>query len=350
MVEEANGDGQTALRPLREEGALFAALRSESLPEDEVAAAVVRAADAVEKALRRLLRDLPSAALEVRLSALAADELRVDELLAELRQHDRISMELAALIHDLMRSRERLRDGALAAPEDGQLAARAADRLEHEIANPVHFPRTIVAEPSTVDDTLVHPVPSETAEERRRPRWAVIAAAAAALVAVLLLAWQFVPRGETELDRGIALFADGEMMDAAAHFWRYAEEHPRDATPHLYLARIHRRLKRFDMAGQELKRAIALDPDDLGVQTELGFLLLDTRRFDLAVTRFGAVLKEDPSLRDAWIGLVAALRFAGKPEAAQRALDSAPAEVRALVASRAAAIQRDTASPSATLP
>jgi tetratricopeptide (TPR) repeat protein len=349
VVQDANEDRQTALRPLREVGAVLASLRGGSIPEGEVRAAVMGVADAVERSLRRLLRDLPAAAMEVRLSALASDELREDELLAELRQHDRISMELAAAVHDLLRTRKRLRDGAPAEPRDAALATQAADRLEHEIANPVHFPRQRVDEPPVVDETLVHPVPVEGAEDvagRRRSRWVVPVVALAAILVVAALAWRLVPRGPTEMDEGIALFQSGNVMDAASHFWRYAEEHPSDPTPHLYLARIHRRTHRFDMAAQELKKALDLDPSDLDAQTELGFLLLDTRRFDLAVQRFGAVLKRDTTSRDAWVGLVAALRFSGRPEAAQRALDSAPAAVRALVATRAAAARNaPSASP-----
>jgi tetratricopeptide (TPR) repeat protein len=341
VVQEANEGGQTALRPLREEGALLAALRSGSLPEAELPAAIVRAADAVEMSLRRLLRDLPGAAMEVRLSALAADELRSDELLAELRQHDRISIELAAVVHDLLALRGRVRQGSGAEEIDGVAAAQAADRLEHEIANPVHFPRPRVNEPPPVDETLVHPVPAdgEVEERRRTPRWVIAAFAVVALLAIGFAAWRLIPRGPDEMDRGIALFQSGQLADAASHFWRYADQHPDDATPHLYLARIHRRLKRFDLAGQEMKRAITLDSADPDVQTELGFLLLDTRRFDLATERFRAVLKDDPASREAWVGLVAALRFSGRPDAAQRALESAPPEVRAMVASRAQALQ-----------
>jgi Flp pilus assembly protein TadD len=338
VAQDANEDRQTALRPLREVGAVLASLRGGSIPESDVRAAVITVADAVERSLRRLLRDLPAAAMEVRLSALAPDELRDDELLAELRQHNRISMELAATVHDLLRTRQRLVDGAPAELADGVLATQVADRLEHEIANPVHFPRPRVDEPPVVDETLVHPVPVEGAEEvagGRRPRWVVPVVAAALVVVVAVLAWRLVPRGPTEMDQGIALFQSGNILDAASHFWRYAEEHPRDPTPHIYLARIHRRTHRFDMAAQELKKALDLEPDDLDAQTELGYLLLDTRRFDLAVQRFGAVLKRDTTSRDAWVGLVAALRFSGRAEAAQRALDSAPAEVRALIATRA---------------
>lgn len=349
MVQEANEGGHAALRPLREEGALLAALRSDSLPEEELPAGIIRAVDAVEMSLRRLLRDLPTASMEVRLSALAADELRSDELLAELRQHERISMELAAVVHDAIGLRQRLRDGAEAGAGDALLAAQAADRLEHEIANPVHFPRTLVDEPPVVDETLVHAVRADGDETRRRPRWAIPAAVVALLALLGFVAWQLVPRGPDEMDQGVALFQAGNFMDAASHFWRYADQHPGDATPHLYLARIHRRLKRYDMAGQELKKAIALDANDLGVQTELGFLLLDTRRFDLATERFRTVLKEDPASREAWVGLVAALRFSGRADAAQRALDTAPPEVRALVASRAAAM-RPPAPSSDTLP
>jgi hypothetical protein len=89
-------DADSALRPLRAVATTVDALRGGNLPEEETRTAVVQIAAAVEMSLRRLLRDLPSAALQVRLRALAPDELRADEVLAELRQHDQISIELAA--------------------------------------------------------------------------------------------------------------------------------------------------------------------------------------------------------------------------------------------------------------
>jgi tetratricopeptide (TPR) repeat protein len=334
-----DGDQETALRPLRGEGALLAALRSGSLAESELPAAVVRVAGAVEASLRRLLRDFPGAAVEVRLRALAPDELTLDEVLAELRQHDRLSIGLAAVIHDLEGVRRRLAAGGPYEPSDADRALRAADGLEHEVARLAAVPHPPPsAEPPPVDETLVEPVPVESAPRRRRARR--IALAAGSVVLLLLIAggaWWASERRSDQLDQGIALFRDGSYMDAASHFWRYAEAHPDDATPHVYLARIHRRLRRFDLAAQAVKRAVQLAPDDADVLSEMGFLLLDTGRRPQAIDRFRDALRSDPESREAWVGLVLALRGSGQTAAADRVLERAPADVRALAAGRPAA-------------
>ena len=56
----------------------------------------------------------------------------------------------------------------------------------------------------------------------------------------------------------IALFRSGEYAEAVSHFYRYAQANPEDPLPHLYMARSHRRLKRYDLAAPELSAAMRL--------------------------------------------------------------------------------------------
>src|SRR5690606_1559444 len=236
-----------------------------------------------EMSLRRLLRDFPAAALQVRLRALAPDELRADEVLAELRQHDQISIELAAAVHDLLEVRHRLRDGSPLSPHDGTLAYRVADRLEHEANRPrQHAAGTNppAAELDEEEETVLATSAARRsrrltpATDRRNVRLGV--AGAAILILAALGVWWAIPRGAGELDEGITRFRMGAYEDAATHFWRYAEENPRDATPRLYLARIHRRMARPNLAVAQLDTALQLAPEDADVHAELGFLLIDT--------------------------------------------------------------------------
>ncbi|HET7321813.1 MAG TPA: tetratricopeptide repeat protein [Longimicrobiaceae bacterium] len=327
---EAN-DRESALRPLHRVGAAAAALREGTLPEEEARTAVIQVAAAVDASLRRLLRDFPGAAIEVRLKALAPDELRVDEALAELRQHERISIGLAATIHDLLEARRRLTEGGPLQPGDASLAVRAADRLEQEtLAQPRVSPpaEATVALPN--DATVAQPVAEEeeVAERRRRP-W-IWAAGVLAVVLVALGIWWSIPHDRGEMAQGVALFRSGAYKDAASHFWRYAQEHPDDATPHLYLARIHRRTHRYDLAAPELQKALQLAPNDAGVVAEAGFLRLDLKQYDAAVKQFRDALRLDVENTTAWVGLVRALREAGRADAAAEVLKHAPDDVRAL--------------------
>ena len=88
---------ESALRPLRAVSSDIAALRGGSAGPG----ALVRVARAAESPLRRVLRDEPTAPVELRLRALSPDDLSTDELLAELRRRDRLPLELAAGMHEL---------------------------------------------------------------------------------------------------------------------------------------------------------------------------------------------------------------------------------------------------------
>jgi hypothetical protein len=90
-------DPENTLKPLRAVEGDVIALRTGT----GGAAAVVRIARAAEGVLRRMLRDDPTAGVELRLRALSPDDLSSGELLAELRRRDRLPMELAATFHEL---------------------------------------------------------------------------------------------------------------------------------------------------------------------------------------------------------------------------------------------------------
>lgn len=330
-------DQASSLRPLRSVDDAVATLRAGTPDEAGTRRAVLRVTAAVERSLRHLLRDDERAPVPVRLRALAREELGTDELLSELRRHDRIPVELAASVHGLLEARRRLEEGSALTPQDAPLALRVAERLEEVILRaparelpPRPDDATLPArEPWEIPEELDEPPVSRAATG---PRWAWLAGAGF-LVAILLVAlFLSADRGGgAGLDQGIALFRSGAYADAAAHFWRYAEANPDDPVPHLYLARIHRRMGRPQLAADELQKAIALAPEDADVQTELGFLLLDTGRAEVAVERFQAALRLDPEAAGGWIGLVRALREAGRPEEAERALAEAPAEVREML-------------------
>src|SRR5690606_6540749 len=113
---------------------------------------------------------------------------------------------------------------------------------------------------------------------------------------------------------GVALFEQGAVADAAQHFWRYAEDHPDDPTPHLYRARIHRRMDRPQLAADAIRQAQEIAPDDPAAHRELGFLLLGMGQPDVAVGRFRQAIELDAASMEGWVGLVRALREAGRDE------------------------------------
>jgi tetratricopeptide (TPR) repeat protein len=345
-VTEGMKGSEAALRALRAAGEEIEALRRGPWEGPEARGRVLRVANAIDRALRRYLRDDEDADLSVRLQALAPDEMSADAVLGELRRNERISMDLAANIHELFGTRRQLERGADADEREALRAVRVADRFTREIEAASSTPRRVAAPPPVAD--VREPAPAsnsllgEEAHEvprraRRRsgaggPKLAAYALGGVAVVLLLLaVVWMRSDRGPNHLDEGIALFRSGAFTEAAHHFWRYAEANPRDATPHLYLARIHRRLERHELAAESIREAQRLAPEDPAVHRELGFLLLDTGQASVAVERFQHAIELDPESSEGWVGLVRAMRESGRAAEVDAVIQRAPAEVRALL-------------------
>lgn len=331
-----DGDGLragSALAPLHAAEDARAALRAAGAEPEQLGDAIFHLAEAVEACLRRILRDDPTVPMPLRLQALAADELSTDQLLDELRRRDRISLEFAAAFHEMVSVRVRAQAGSPPAPGEVGLALRVAEYLEREAVTPPpsRFPSHEERDP-VEEETLVHPVPPSRPGMSRSWLGATVAVLTLLVVAVALLIWRE-RRADAELQAGIALYRDGRSPEAVEHLRRYADDHPDDPTPRLFLARIHRRAGRLDQARNELRRAVDVSPRDPALHRELGLLLMDAGRPGEAVARFRTALQMDEESSEAWLGLIRALRSAGYADAAARALLLAPPEVRTLIGS-----------------
>jgi tetratricopeptide (TPR) repeat protein len=201
----------------------------------------------------------------------------------------------------------------------------------HHVAPPLQDP--VVAREDTLiaprrDEEPAHAVPRVT---RKRP-WGLIAAGSVLLALLVFgVLWLTTLRGGDPLAEGEKLYREGRGADAEARFRQYADAHPGEARPHLYLARIYRQTKRYPDAVRELKAGLVASPQDARLHTEAGYLLLDSGRPAEAVARFRTALRNDEKAAAAWGGLVRALRESGHPDQADRVLAAAPADVRALM-------------------
>jgi hypothetical protein len=340
-------DPESTLRPLRQRASDVDALRAGA----PAAALVVRVARAAETTLRRMLRDDPTAPVELRLRALSADDLSTPDLLAELRRRNRLPMELAAGFHDLDLACERISGGADPGPRDAQLAIHVADGLQ---AHVLSFPADGLLEDPALpdpdesvlvhdDEELVHAVP---ASRRGVPRETLIALAA--LVILLIVAIRLRGGGDDDaLRRGEAELRAGRVAQAEASFRAYADEHPREPQPRVYLARIYREAGRIPDAEREIQAGLRAAPEDAGLRVEQGYLLLDTGRPADAVPVFRQAVLGDSTSQRAWAGLVKSLRATGRPTDAEQVLRRAPAGLRALMRTADA---RDTAAATTQAP
>jgi len=337
MIPGRGTDGRAAVRALYAASQEIENLRrGADVPPEEARGLVLRVANAVDRSLRRMLRDDETANLTLRLSALAPDELRSDAVLSELRRTDRLPVELAAGIHELLDARRRLEGGAVPTEADRARAVRVADLLGVEIqrastagaavgsssAPAYHAPQ---AEEVLADPTVV------SLRRRRRGSSGWLGAFLVVVLLAAAAAWFVQSRGSNEMEQGVALFEAGAFADAAQYFFRYAQANPDDVTPQLYLARIHRRMNRPDLATAAIREAERIAPDDAAVHRELGFLLLDTGSPDVAVSRFRTAIQLDEESSEGWVGLVRALRESDQDAEANAVIADAPAEVRALL-------------------
>ncbi|HEX2093048.1 MAG TPA: hypothetical protein VHG28_11625, partial [Longimicrobiaceae bacterium] len=94
-----NGEPESALKPLRTASGAVEVLRDREADPQARRGALLKVMVALEGSLRRLLRDDARVPIDLRLQALAPDELPTSEVVAELRRRDRISIELAAAFH-----------------------------------------------------------------------------------------------------------------------------------------------------------------------------------------------------------------------------------------------------------
>lgn len=330
-------DPESTLRPLLKAAPDVAALRAAP-----AAAAVVRVARAAEAALRRMLRDDPTAPVELRLSALSPDDLATDELVAELRRRDRLPVELAAAFHELTTAALRLASTrGQASPRDAELAVGVADALEahvraHPLDSPLEDPllardETLIP-PHPHDPDHVHAVPAAT-RDRDHPAWLLPAVALlGGVVLVALLVGLLTGRGDGDaLARAEEAYRKGDTAQAVTLFRDAAEDDPEAPLPRMYLAQIYRQQGRADAAARELRAGLAAAPRDPGLNVELGFLLLQQNRPVDAVQRFRTAVLADSTSTRAWGGLVTALRRSGNTAQAERILARAPADVRALL-------------------
>jgi len=288
--------------------------------------ALIHVAQAAEHALRRLLRDDPTAGLELRLQAMDHDELPLDGLLAELRRHDRIPMELAAGMHELAAAAGRAEAGQMDA-RDTENALAVVDALETRLNRPggatLEDPLLSPEPEGTPEDpdVVVHEVPPDTPSSPARLLAALIGLAAL----VALVAW-IASRGGSDdpIERADRLSDQGRIAAAGAVLREATARTPVDPRAAIRLSRVFREAGRPADALRALRGALSAEPGDPRLNEELGLVLLEQRRFPEAVRAFRNAISADPASERGYLGLIRALRESGDPGAAQQALARAP--------------------------
>lgn len=314
-------DDPAALRPLVEATEQIRRL-DDYESTDDLAAAILAVAGAIERALRTRLRNDPTAPDDHRLTALAPDRLSLDDVVSSLRTRDLISLETAGTVHEVSAAAARAEAGA-PRPSDADVVKTAVDRLRVDLAS----------SSAPTDEPVETPPPAPLdaaarAEDGRGGRWMRWIAAVLAAFAILAAGWVFTRSAGQEYDAALTAFRSGRLDSAAAGFERVLEDRPGHVTSMLYLARSYRRLERPAEAAEVLRSAVESAPEDAGVRRELGHLFMDLDRLPSAIAQYERAVEYGPDEPLNWVALIRALRSAGDARAELR-LQDAPADVQA---------------------
>ncbi len=267
---------------------------------EEIAADIIEIWSSVETALRSLM---------------GGSTLSGQALIRELRSRELISLDQAHSLLELQAVRERVDDTTYQPTQkDIDTAREAYDVLQSGLRTPASAsaaaaspyappgaapaPAVPSSSPSAEPAQLYVPPPREEDVRRRR---SILLGALLILLAVVLVAggvyWFRFRSGELPSDvrAAIVLYERGQPEAARAAFTQAARAHPRMALPHLYLGRIARSEGDFAAAGNELKTAIELEPQNTMALDELGAFFLargtsfaNQGRSDLATSDYDA--------------------------------------------------------------
>lgn len=299
-----------ALRPLDEAADDIRRLVDPPTP-DELAAATVAVAAAIEESLRLRLQDWDP-------------HLSFDAVVKSLRTKNLISLETAGTVHEAHEAGDRAAAGSMR-PGDADRVRAAVDRLRSEFGSAGAAPDTPGDDAESSGST---PKKRSAVTDSYSSRWMRWVAAAIAAVLLLGAVWMGIRSQGEEYEDALMAFRAGRVDSAAAGFERVLDDRPRDVTVMLYLARSYRRLERPEEAADVLRRALDIDPDDGDVRRELGHLFMDLDRPASAIAQYERAVEHDPEEPLNWAALIRALQRAGDPRAEQLLRD-APAAVRA---------------------
>jgi tetratricopeptide (TPR) repeat protein len=319
-------DVNRALQPLNEAERSIAQLQNYE-SSAELATALQDTNAAVQRTLRSLLRSDRAAPEDLRMAALSPTELTPDRLIPALRQRDLISLQMAGQIHELEQASRRAAEGHVRAT-DADLALRVVDQLRAEVQSRAERAVRDVAH-SAVTTGAIEEAPHMVPQSNDDTKPMKLVAVVAGVVVFALVIWGLFFRASA-LEKGREAYQAGRLAEAQQIFQKEVDDDVANANAAFYLARIHRREKRYSEAAKVLRRAVDENPQDAGLREEFGHLFMDLNQPAAAARRYQEAVDIDPESARSWIWLVRALRAAGDPTA-EATLQRAPEQTRAVL-------------------
>lgn len=129
--------------------------------------------------------------------------------------------------------------------------------------------------------------------------------------------------GSRDWKAAVIAYENGATDSARLYLTRYADAHPDDARPLVYLGRIAREQQDMARSKRMLESALRLDPNSAMAQREMGSALLATNEPELARRFYVRALQRDPTDRPAQGFLGCALARLGRADEARRWIERA---------------------------
>jgi tetratricopeptide (TPR) repeat protein len=245
---------------------------------EDLAADLVETWSAVEAALRSLV---------------GSSVLTGQPLIREARQRQMIDFDLANALAAFQAVHDRVQETSYQ-PTDADINAARSAFLKLDSAlmgdSGVEAPRAPARDAPQVVTTkpIIAETPPPTQSmlvtpPRRFPPW-MLAAMGVVIVAVIAIGayFAFGSRASSSLQQGVDAYGRGQREVAVNAFNKAVRENPKDALPHIYLARMAREVGNFSLASQELQLALQADPANALALREMGSALLAQGNYELA--------------------------------------------------------------------
>jgi tetratricopeptide (TPR) repeat protein len=258
---------------------------------EDLAADLIETWSAVEAALRSLV---------------GSSILTGQPLIREARQRQMIDFDLAnslaafQAVHDHVQTTSyKPTDADINAARSAFLRLDSALMGESGVEAPRPAPRDASQVVTTSPIIAETPPPTQSmlvGPPRRFPPWA-LAAVAVVVVAVLAIGayYAFGNRGSSSLQQGVDAYTRGQREVAVNAFNKAVRENPKDALPHIYLARMAREVGNFSLASQELQLALQADPANPLALREMGADLLAQGNYELARRFYVRAVQANPT-------------------------------------------------------
>lgn len=258
-------------------------------------------------------------------SLLGGSALSGQTLIRELRQREMLSLGQTHALMEFLAARERAgRTEYQPTTADVAAARHGFQELEGALDG------SVVAAVPLAQPYAAAPVETTTVQVGGRQRSVPMLAIAAIILALLALggwfAWQSMSRGRTGSSvtaEGAAHLEGGRRGEARRAFEDAARENPRAAGPHIYLGRMAREDGDANSAGEHLRRAIELEPNNYLGHREMGSHLFARGDFEGARRFYVRAVERNPEDKLALGYLGCSLARLGRMEDAVRFFDRA---------------------------